>query len=268
MEEKFTMNNMNIPLVDLKSNYLSIKDEIDTAIQNVIDKTSFIMGEPLKKFEQNFADFCRCKMAIGCSSGTTAVHLALLAAGLKKGDEVITVPNTFIATTECITYVGGKIQFADVKADTRLINIDELEKIKDAVLEIQPQRIHLNTVIRPPAENTAKELSLKELKRIKTIFGDKCSVIGEFKKKGQELDEIDVKSSIMSLIKRRSVTLSDISNALGINKDLAMECLKDLQKENALKRFIYDGQDYYGQIDVLDRKNQNVPQEGRKEIKK
>ena len=122
------MNNMNIPLVDLKSNYLSIKDEIDTAIQNVIDKTSFIMGEPLKKFEQNFADFCRCKMAIGCSSGTTAVHLALLAAGLKKGDEVITVPNTFIATTECITYVGGKIQFADVKADTRLINIDELEK--------------------------------------------------------------------------------------------------------------------------------------------
>jgi dTDP-4-amino-4,6-dideoxygalactose transaminase len=129
MEEKHTMmSKMNIPLVDLKANYLSIKDEIDTAIQNVIDNTSFIMGEPLKKFEKNFSEFCKCKKAIGCSSGTTAVHLALLAAGLKKGDEVITVPNTFIATTECISYVGGKIKFVDVKPDTRLIDIDALEK--------------------------------------------------------------------------------------------------------------------------------------------
>jgi dTDP-4-amino-4,6-dideoxygalactose transaminase len=119
---------MNIPLVDLKANYLSIKDEIDSAIQEVIDNTSFIMGKYLKNFEGNYAKFCKTEHAIGCSSGTTAVHLALLVAGLNKGDEVITVPNTFIATTECISYVGGKIKFVDVEPDTALINIDKLEK--------------------------------------------------------------------------------------------------------------------------------------------
>ncbi len=117
-----------IPLVDLKANYLSMKEEIDKAIQDVIDSSSFIMGSYLKKFEENFARFCRAKHAIGCSSGTTAVHLALLAADIKKGDEVITVPNTFIATTECISYVEGSIKFVDVKEDTALVDIDQLER--------------------------------------------------------------------------------------------------------------------------------------------
>jgi len=119
---------MKIPLVDLKANYLSIKDEIDKAIQEVIDNTSFIMGKYLKNFEENYANFCKAKHAIGCSSGTTAVHLALIAAEIKKDYEVITVPNTFIATTECISYVGGKIKLADVNEDTALINIEQLEK--------------------------------------------------------------------------------------------------------------------------------------------
>jgi len=119
---------MNIPLVDLKANYLSVKKEIDSAMQEVIDNTSFIMGKYLKTFEDNFASFCKAKHAIGCSSGTTAVHLALLAGGIQKGDEVITVPNTFIATTECISYVNGTIKFVDVKPDTALVNIEHLEK--------------------------------------------------------------------------------------------------------------------------------------------
>ena len=105
---------MNIPLVDLKANYHSIKKEIDSAIQDVLESSSFIMGPYVKKFEENFARFCQVKHGIGCANGTAAIHLALLAAGIKKGDEVLTVPNTFIATTECISYVGGKIKFVDV----------------------------------------------------------------------------------------------------------------------------------------------------------
>ncbi|MGF3585195.1 MAG: DegT/DnrJ/EryC1/StrS family aminotransferase [Thermoplasmatota archaeon] len=119
---------MKIPLVDLKANYLSIKTEIDNAIKEVIGDTSFIMGKYLKNFEDNFAAFCKAKHMVGCASGTAAVHLSLLCANLKRGDEVITVPNTFIATTECISYVGGKIKFVDVKPDTCLIDIDKLEK--------------------------------------------------------------------------------------------------------------------------------------------
>ncbi len=118
---------MKIPLVDLKANYLSIKNEIDAAMHEVIDNTSFIMGKYLKTFEDNFAMFCKAKHMIGCASGTAAVHLALLAADLKKGDEVLTVPNTFIATTECISYVGAKIKFVDVVPDTSLVDVDKLE---------------------------------------------------------------------------------------------------------------------------------------------
>jgi len=119
---------MNIPLVDLKANYLSIKNEIDSAIQDVLNSSSFIMGPLVKRFEENFARFCQVKHAVGCANGTAAIHLALLVARVKKGDEVLTVPNTFIATTECISYVGGKIKFVDVQPQTALIDIDALEK--------------------------------------------------------------------------------------------------------------------------------------------
>jgi len=119
---------MNIPLVDLKANYHSIKNEIDNAIQDVLDNSSFIMGPYVKKFEEDFARFCQVKHGIGCANGTAAIHLALLAAGVKKDDEVLTVPNTFIATTECISYVGGKIKFVDVVPQTALIDIEALEK--------------------------------------------------------------------------------------------------------------------------------------------
>jgi len=119
---------MNVPLVDLKANYRSIKKEIDAAIQEVLDSSSFIMGMFVNTFEERFARFCQVKHGIGCASGTAALHLALLAAGIKKGDEVLTVPNTFIATTECISYVGGVIKFVDVVPQTALVDIDAVEK--------------------------------------------------------------------------------------------------------------------------------------------
>jgi len=74
---------MNIPLVDLKENYHSIKKEIDSAIQDVLESSSFIMGPFVKKFEENFARFCQVKHVIGCANGTAAIHLALLAAGAR-----------------------------------------------------------------------------------------------------------------------------------------------------------------------------------------
>jgi dTDP-4-amino-4,6-dideoxygalactose transaminase len=119
---------MKIPLVDLTANYLSQKKEIDVAIANVIGKSAFIGGDILKRFETNYAEWCEVKHAIGCANGTSALHLALLALGLSNGAEVITVPNTFIATTEAISHAGGKIKFVDVKPDTALMDIDLLEK--------------------------------------------------------------------------------------------------------------------------------------------
>lgn len=121
---------MEVPFVDLKRQYASIKEEIDEAIQNVLDKTAFIMGEYVKNFEDNFAKFCGVKHAIGVSSGTSALYLALLGVGIKPGDEVITVPNTFIATSEAISHAGAKVKFCDIDAETYNIDVSKI-KITD-----------------------------------------------------------------------------------------------------------------------------------------
>lgn len=121
---------MQIPLVDLKAQYLSIKKEIDEAIQRVLNKCNFIMGDEVKEFEEELASFCSAKYAVGVSSGTDALLLALKAINIQPGDEVITVPNTFIATTEAITMAGGKIKFVDI--DEKTFNIDT-NKIESAI---------------------------------------------------------------------------------------------------------------------------------------
>jgi dTDP-4-amino-4,6-dideoxygalactose transaminase len=113
---------MAIPLVDLKAQYLTIKPEIDCAIQNILDTTRFINGPPVKKFEEELAKFCNCKCAVGVSSGSSALFLALKAYGIKEGDEVITVPNSFIATAEAIVQCGAIPVFVDVDEKTMLMD--------------------------------------------------------------------------------------------------------------------------------------------------
>jgi len=113
---------MNIPLVDLKAQYKTIKEEVDEAIQRVIDSSSFIMGEEVRLFEQEFAQYIGAKHAVGVGSGTDALHLALLAVGVGPGDEVITVSHTFIATGGAVTQCGAKPVFVDI--DPRTYNID------------------------------------------------------------------------------------------------------------------------------------------------
>ena len=117
--------NMRVPLVDLKVQYLSIKDEIDRAIRRVIDNTSFIGGDDVREFEESFADYCNTKHCIGVGNGTDALYLALRCLGITAGDEVITVSNTFIATTEAISMVGAKPVFVDI--DEKTFNIDPLK---------------------------------------------------------------------------------------------------------------------------------------------
>ena len=119
-----------IPIVDLKKQYESIKTEIDSAIKDVIDSCQFILGKRVEAFEADFATYCQSRYALGVNSGTSALHLALLAAGVGPGDEVITVSYTFVATAAAICYVGAKPVFVDI--DPRNCNIDPA-KIEAAI---------------------------------------------------------------------------------------------------------------------------------------
>ena len=151
-----------IPFVDLKAQYDSIKNEIDEAIQNVLNTTSFIMGEELKKFEVEFARFCNIKYAIGVANGSDALILALIACDIGEGDEVITVPHTFIATTEAITHIGGKIVFIDINPKTYTIDVSKIEeKISNKTKAIIPVHLYGQPADMDPIIELAKKYNLK-----------------------------------------------------------------------------------------------------------
>jgi dTDP-4-amino-4,6-dideoxygalactose transaminase len=119
-----------IPILDLGGQYRALKSEIDVAIQAVIDKSAFCLGFAVDAFEKAFAEYCGAKHCVGVNSGTSALHLALLAAGVGQGDEVITTPFTFIATSWAISYVGATPVFVDVDPETYTV---DPEKVRAAL---------------------------------------------------------------------------------------------------------------------------------------
>jgi dTDP-4-amino-4,6-dideoxygalactose transaminase len=116
-----------IPFVDLKAQYQSIKQEINAAVADVLENSAFILGKHVAAFEQEFAAYCETKEAIGVNTGTSALHLALLALGIGPGDEVITVPFTFVATVAAIGYTGARPVFVDVDPASYTMDPSKLE---------------------------------------------------------------------------------------------------------------------------------------------
>jgi dTDP-4-amino-4,6-dideoxygalactose transaminase len=116
-----------IPFVDLKAQYNGIKDEVNAAIQGVLDTCQFTLGSEVAAFEEEFATYCQSQYGIGVNTGTSALHLALLAAGIGPNDEVITVPFTFVATVAAIYYTGAKPVFVDIDPRTFTIDVKAIE---------------------------------------------------------------------------------------------------------------------------------------------
>ena len=104
---------MKVEFVDLKAQYKSIKADIDQAIANVLKDSAFVGGKYVSQFEEDFAAYCGVKYCIGVGNGTDALYIALRSLGIGKGDEVITVANSFIATAEAVTMTGARVVFVD-----------------------------------------------------------------------------------------------------------------------------------------------------------
>ena len=121
---------MQIPLVDLKAQYRSIRPEVNAAIHRVLENANFILGSEVAQFEQAFAEYVGTNGAVGVASGTAALHLALLALDIGPGDEVITTAHTFVATAEAISHTGARPVFVDI--DPLTYNLDP-SRVEDAV---------------------------------------------------------------------------------------------------------------------------------------
>lgn len=132
-----------IPFLDLKAQYREIKPEVDAAVARVIDSAHFVLGPDVAAFEERFAAYCGTKHCVALNSGTSALHLALLAAGIGPGDEVITVSMTFVATTAAILYCGAKPVFVDVDPDTWTMDPNQVEAaITPRTKAILPVHLH------------------------------------------------------------------------------------------------------------------------------
>jgi len=116
-----------IPFLDLRAQYKNIKPEIDAAIAGVLQSGQFVLGDEVAAFEEEFAAYCGARYGVAVNSGTSALHLALLAANIGPGDEVITVPFTFVATVAAIRYTGARPVFVDIEPRSYTMDVDQIE---------------------------------------------------------------------------------------------------------------------------------------------
>lgn len=147
-----------IPYLDLKAQYHEIKSEIDSAVASVLENGQYVLGKEVEAFETEFAAYCGTRYAVAVNTGTSALHLSLLAAGIGQGDEVITTPLTFVATVAAILYAGAKPVFVDIDPNT--LNID-VSRINKAVTKSTKAVIPVHLHGKPVDMNSLLDVALK-----------------------------------------------------------------------------------------------------------
>jgi len=163
---------MNVPFVDLKIQYSQIKEEIQKEVNTIFDNTAFILGDVVKNFEKRFANYCNVKYCVAVGSGTAALQLSLLALGIGKGDEVITVANTFFATAEAISLVGAMPVFVDIDEKTYNIDVTKIdEKITKRTKAIIPVHLYGQPALMAAIQELAEYYNLH-------VIEDACQAHG------------------------------------------------------------------------------------------
>lgn len=163
---------MKINFIDLPGQYQKIKKEIQEEINKVLDSGQYILGKAVKDLESQFASYVGVKHAIGCSSGTDALLIALLALDIKPGDEIITTPFTFIATAEVIALIGAKPVFVDIEEDTFNIDPKKIEAvITSKTKAIIPVHLYGQTAEMDEINNIAKKHNIKVIEDACQSFG-------------------------------------------------------------------------------------------------
>ena len=174
-----------IPYVDLQLQYQSIKPEIDAAVLKVLASAQFILGDEVAAFEREFAAFCGAKEAVALNSGTSALHAALLAAGIGAGDEVITVPFTFVATAATIVYAGARPVFVDIDPQTYTMAPDHIEQaITPRTKAIMPVHLYGQPADMDPIMEIARRRGLMVIEDAAQAHGAeyqgrRCGSIGD-----------------------------------------------------------------------------------------
>ena len=154
-------HNKTVPFLDLKANLQSISKEIDSTVNEIVHSCQYINGKWVKKFESNFANYIGCEWCFGVGNGTDALEIAVKAAGIKEGDEVITQPNTFVSTCLAISSCGAKVILADIDPNTLMIDPKNIEgKITPKTKAIIPVHLYGHPANMDPIMEIARTYNL------------------------------------------------------------------------------------------------------------
>ena len=242
---------MQVPFLDLQTQYQSIKPEVDSAIQEVINSCAFILGPAVKEFENNFAEYIGVNHAIGVDSGTQAIELALRAVGLEPGDEVIAPANTFIASVLPISRLGAKPVLVDINPKTYNIDVEKIEAaITPRTKVILP--VHLYG---QPVTEMEKLLDIAERHNL-TVVEDTAQSHGA-KYKGQRAGSFG-KVAAFSFYPGKNLGAYGDGGAVVTNDDEIAEKVRQLRNYGQSKKYHHDQLGFNHRLDSIQAAVLNV----------
>jgi dTDP-4-amino-4,6-dideoxygalactose transaminase len=223
---------MKVPYFDLKDQYAALRDEILPALDRVCRDASFILGNEVAEFEKEFAAYCEAKYCVAVNSGTSALHLALLAAGVVPGDEVITTGNTFIATAEAISYTGAQPVFVDIDAATANINPHSIEEaITSRTKVILPVHLYGRPVDLAAIREIADRHGL-------TVIEDACQAHGA-RYHGKRVGSLG-RAAAFSFYPGKNLGAYGEGGALTTNDEQVAELARTLRDHGQTRRYFHD----------------------------
>jgi len=232
---------MKVPYFDLKEQYARLRPEILAALDHVCQNAAFILGEEVVAFEQEFAAYCETKHCVALNTGTSALHLALLAAGVQAGDEVITTPNTFIATAEAISYPGAKPVFVDIDPATANIDPAQIERaITPRTKVIMPVHLYGRPFDLDAILDIAQRHKL-------TVIEDACQAHGA-RYRGKRVGGFG-QSAAFSFYPGKNLGGYGEGGALTTNDDRVAQFARELRDHGQAKRYYHDRIGYNYRMD-------------------
>jgi dTDP-4-amino-4,6-dideoxygalactose transaminase len=234
---------MNIPFLDLKIQYRQIEAELKPVLEEIMAGGAFIGGPPVSAFEEEFAAFCGVRHCVGLNSGTDALRFALMAVGVRPGDEVITVPHTFIATTEAISQAGATPVFVDIDPDTCCIDVNQIpSRITARTRALLPVHLYGQPADMDPILEIARKHHL-------AVIEDACQAHGALYK-DRPAGSMGV-AGCFSFYPGKNLGAFGDGGAIVTDDERLAHIFRMLREHGQSRKYYHDMEGYTGRLDAI-----------------
>lgn len=234
---------MNIPFLDLKVQYQQIEAELKPILEEIMVNGAFIGGPQVAAFEMEFAAFCGAGHCVGLNSGTDALRFALMAAGIGRGDEVLTVPHTFIATTEAISQAGARPVFVDIDPTTCCIDVNQIKhRLSSRTRAIVPVHLYGQTADMDPILEMARQHRL-------VVIEDACQAHGAIYK-GRPAGSMGV-AGCFSFYPGKNLGAFGDAGAVVTDDETLAHTIRMLREHGQSRKYYHDMEGYTGRLDAI-----------------